>query len=71
MKNIKHKLTNKSYNGEQIYVQCCVCSQYKGDDGKWYTATEEHNELISHTYCPPCLSIAIEELKRKRGEGEK
>ena len=65
MKSIKHKLETKEYNGEPIYIQCCVCNRYRGKDD-WYSATEEHNELISHTYCPNCLEIAIKEFKETK-----
>jgi len=61
MKDIIHKLEAKEYEGQKIYVQCCVCQRYKGTDGNYYVGVEEHNELISHSYCPPCMLKVREE----------
>lgn len=50
-------------------LQCCKCRKLKEKDswthGELHTATE-----VSHTYCPACLTEALEEIRESRTVSE-
>lgn len=53
----------------EMHVQCCVCKKFKKNE-EWMETPSHSQEFreakISHTYCPHCLSQAMEEIKRER-----
>jgi len=68
MKKIQSKLAKEEYKGQNIYTQCSYCKRYKGLNGEWYVAEEEHDELISHGACEGCCKKAHEQIKKYKRE---
>ena len=44
-------------------IKCCVCKKTRIDD-QWLPLdiVSQHDELVSHSYCPICLDAALTEL---------
>jgi len=44
-------------------VKCCVCTKIRIEDQWLAPDAQLHSDgLVSHTYCPVCLDIALAEL---------
>lgn len=42
-------------------VKCCVCTKIRIDN-QWLDSEVKSDELVSHSYCPVCLDVALAEL---------
>jgi len=42
-------------------VKCCVCTKIRIDN-QWLDSEVKSDELVSHSYCPVCLNVALAEL---------
>lgn len=45
-------------------VQCCVCKR-KREGNEWTHAGSMPDPQASHTYCPTCLSEAMDTMRRE------
>lgn len=50
----------------EIKTQCCVCGQFKTQDGSYDGEKKEiiRTGKISHGYCPECLEEALKEVNK-------
>jgi len=53
-------------SGWKRITACCKCGKVKQEDGTWAIDNEADPNLLSHGYCPDCLKIEVEDLKRRR-----
>ena len=53
-------------NGE-FYVQCCVCRQYRLEDGSYADVVDVDDSVsVSHTYCPVCYADMVATIKASK-----
>lgn len=46
-------------------IACCVCNQIR-IDGEWVNPRGGNPNEMSHMYCPPCMAIQLNEIRRER-----
>jgi hypothetical protein len=54
--------------GFKMIVECCKCGKIRVED-EWFpadTETRASAASVSHTYCPPCLDIEIDQFTRQQ-----
>lgn len=50
-------------NGQIMEVMCCVCKRMK-IDGEYVETAPKNKHMISHSYCPSCAKMAMENLEK-------
>ena len=43
-------------------IQCCMCKKVKVD-GHWVSRHSVSHGRVTHTYCPVCLALTLDEIK--------
>ncbi len=46
-------------------IACCVCHQIQLN-GEWIAQKPANNGQLSHTYCPPCMAVQLNEIRLER-----
>jgi len=48
---------------KEVTIRCCGCGRIL-IDGRWYVTPKHVRGKCSHTYCPDCFSLVLDEVDR-------
>jgi hypothetical protein len=62
-------VTENNNDPRDIVTQCCLCEEFKLNDGSFRKISDNevkktyNTYLVSHTYCPPCMDKTLKEYR--------